>query len=51
MGPVGQMQISKVVINVNRSRYVEMVCPMPGNEPAGQTIMVLHVYNKFTTIN
>ena len=33
---------------VNRSRYVEMVCLMPGNEPGGQTLMVLHVYNKFT---
>ena len=21
---------------------------MPGNEPGGQTLMVLHVYNKFT---
>ena len=28
-----------------------MVCPMPGNEPGGQTIMVLHVNNKFTTID
>ena len=36
---------------VNRSRYVEMVCPMLGNEPGWQTIMVLHLYNKFTTIN
>ena len=25
-----------------------MVCLMLGNEPGGQTLMVLHVYNKFT---
>ena len=25
-----------------------MVCLMPGNEPGGQTLMALHVYNKFT---
>ena len=28
-----------------------MVHPMPGNEHGGQTLMVLHMYNKFTNTN